>query len=206
MRSFLAKVRSLFLAGILVMVPVIVTYLALRLLFRSVDGVLGPWIARMLHRRIPGLGLAATILLIFIAGLLAKNYLGRWLIDAGERVFGSVPFVRNIYGMAREIVRALATPKEKQPFQEVVLVEFPRKGSFAYGFITSYATLRLEGKEESVAHVMVPTVPLPTTGWALVIPVRDLVFLDITVDAALRVLFSGGAVSPRMLEPRRPGA
>ena len=68
------------------------------------------------------------------------------------------------------------------------------------------ATLRLEGKEESVAHVMVPTVPLPTTGWALVIPVRDLVFLDITVDAALRVLFSGGAVSPRMLEPRRPGA
>lgn len=206
MGSFFRNLRSIFLAGLLVMVPVILTYLALRFLFQAVDDVLGPHIARLLHRRIPGLGLAATLLLVFFMGLLATNFLGRWLIGVGEGVFGRVPVVRNIYSVAREIVHTLATPREKQPFQEVVLVEYPRKGTFAYGFITTYATLRDPGGDRKVAHVMVPTVPIPTTGYVLVVPIEDLIFLDITVDAAIRVLVSAGAVASHEIRPRNPSA
>ncbi|MBM3319543.1 MAG: DUF502 domain-containing protein [Candidatus Eisenbacteria bacterium] len=206
MGSFLRKLRSLFLAGILVIVPVIATVLALRLLFHSVDNVLGPWIGRVLHRQIPGLGLAATILLIFLVGLLATNFLGRWLIAVGERVFGSVPLVRSIYSAAREIVHALATPREKQPFKEVVLVEYPRRGAYAYAFVTAYTTLRTAGGEERVAHVMVPSTPIPTTGWILIVPVRDLIYLDLGVDAAIRALFSAGAVAPPEIRAKTPPA
>ncbi len=205
MGSLLRKLRSLFLAGILVIVPVIVTYLALRLLFHSVDNVLGPWIGRVLHKQIPGLGLAATILLIFLMGLLATNFLGRWLIAVGERVFASVPLVRNIYNAAREIVHALAMPREKQPFKEVVLVEYPRKGLYAYAFVTAYTTLRRpEGGTELMAHVMVPSTPIPTTGWILIVPVRELIYLDLGIDAALRALFSAGAAAPQELREKTP--
>ncbi|MFH1679450.1 MAG: DUF502 domain-containing protein [Candidatus Eisenbacteria bacterium] len=207
MGSFLRKIRSLFLAGILVMVPVIVTYLALRLLFHAVDDVLGPWIGRLVQRQIPGLGLAATLLLIFGAGILATNFLGRWLIGVGERIFGSVPLVRNIYNAAREIVHALATPREKQPFKEVVLVEYPRRGAYAYAFVTAYSRLRsADGGEERVAHVMVPSTPIPTTGWILVVPVGELIYLDLSVDAALRALLSAGAAVPPELRRKVPEA
>jgi uncharacterized membrane protein len=86
-----------------------------------------------------------------------------------------------------------------------VLVEYPLKGSHAYGFITAYATLHQPGGERKVAHVMVPTVPIPTTGYVLVVPVEDLIYLDITVDAAVRVLVSGGAIASGQIRTRSPG-
>lgn len=196
-----ARLRAKLLAGLVVTVPVVVTVLALRFLFQSVDSFLGPLISRLIGREIPGLGLLATVILVFLVGMFATNYAGRRMIKLAERVFTEVPIVRRIYGASKEIMQS-ASLTRRQVFRDVVQVEHPRRGAWSYGFVTSYVTRLDVTGDVRMANVFVPGPPVPTTGILVSVPVADLIYLDLSVEDALKLVLSVGLASPAELRPR----
>lgn len=200
MTRFLTTLRAKFLAGILVTVPAIVTYLALRFLFNTIDDILGPLLGKFLGRDIPGMGLVATGLLILIMGFVGTNLVGKRLVRGWEGLLMNLPLVRRIYNSAKEFLEAVTSPN-RMLFKEVVLVEYPRVGIYSYAFVTSYVTLHSAGGPESVAHVFVSNPPMPTTGTFIAVRVPDLIYLDMSVETALKLIVSGGIVSPTDIRP-----
>jgi uncharacterized membrane protein len=202
MTKILSTLRAKFLAGILVTVPAIVTVLALRFLFNTIDDILGPLLGRAVGRDIPGLGLVATGLLILVMGFVATNLVGRRLVSGWEAILMNLPLVRRIYNSAKEFLEAVTSPN-RHIFKEVVLVEYPRKGIYSYAFVTSYVTLHGPDGAEKVAHVFVSNPPMPTTGTFIAVRVPDLMYLDMSVETALKLIVSGGIVTPSHIRPRQ---
>ena len=200
MKRILSTIRAKFVAGIIVTVPAIVTILALRFLFNTVDNVLGPILGRALGHDIPGLGLVATALLILIMGFTATNLVGRRLVRGWEGMVATLPVVRRIYISAKEFLEAVTSPN-RMLFREVVMVEYPRKGIYSYAFVTSYVTLHGPKGPEQVAHVFVSNPPMPTTGTFIAVRLEDLIYLDMPVDTALKLIVSGGIVTPAEIVP-----
>jgi uncharacterized membrane protein len=195
MQSPLGRLRTKVIAGLLVTVPAVVTILALQFLFRQVDGLLGPWVAKILGREVPGLGLIATLLLVLLMGFIATNFLGRRFISLGESIFGNVPLVRRIYRVSKEVVEAVVSPR-RQLFREVVMVEYPSKGLYAYGFVTGATRRRDQAEHEELVNVFLPGVPVPTTGNLLAVPPDQVRRLDLSVEDALKLIVSGGLIVP----------
>jgi uncharacterized membrane protein len=191
--------RATFVTGLVVTVPIVATFLALRFLFRALDGLLGPTVAQLTGRELPGLGLLATLVLVMVAGLAARSFVGRRLVHTGERLIDQVPVVRSVYKASRDIVET-ATLSKRQIFREVVMLEYPRPGLYSYGFVTGY-TAR---DEQRLAHVFIPGPPVPTTGHLIAAPVEGLVYLDMAVEDALKLILSGGMVTPPSLRERTP--
>lgn len=200
MKGILGTIRAKFVAGIIVTVPAIVTILALRFLFNTVDNVLGPILGRAVGHDIPGLGLVTTALLILIMGFTATNLVGKRLVRGWEGMVASLPGVRRIYISAKEFLEAVTSPN-RMLFREVVLVEYPRKGIYSYAFVTSYVTLHGPNGPEQVAHVFVSNPPMPTTGTFIVVRVEDLLYLHMSVETALKLIVSGGIVTPSEVVP-----
>jgi len=195
MKKLVASIRAKLLAGIVVVVPAVATIVALRFLLRNLDALLGPWIADLIGRSIPGLGLLATFLLVLLTGIVATNFAGRRLISVAERVFTGVPFVRRVYGASKDIVES-ATLTQRHVLREVVMLEHPRRGAYSYGFVTSYTTRHESGGPKRLANIFVPGPPVPTTGNLVAVPVEDLFYLDMSIDAALKLIISLGMTSP----------
>jgi uncharacterized membrane protein len=191
----------MFVTGLVVTVPVVATFLALRFLFRSLDGLLGPTVTRLAGREVPGLGLLLTLAIVLVAGASARSILGRRLVGLGERLIGQVPIARSVYRASREIVET-ATLSRRQVFREVVMIEYPRPGLYSYGFVTGYTT---RGTER-LAHVFIPGPPVPTTGVLVAVPEPQLMHLDLSVEDALKLILSGGMVTPPVLKSRRSEA
>jgi uncharacterized membrane protein len=190
-----SALRKYFISGLLVTVPLIITFLVLRFLFSAVDGLLKPIVHRIFGYDIPGLGAAVTILLILLAGVVAANVAGAALFRLGDRLFGRTPFVRIVYTAARQLVDSLLAPKSRA-FSEVVLVEYPRKGIYAMGFRSRETCLRRGDSRQDVALVFLPSTPTPFTGWILFVPRSEVYPLDITIEEGIKILVSGGVVSP----------
>jgi uncharacterized membrane protein len=201
MRSFLLRLRALFLAGILVTVPVVVTFLALRFLFEKIDDLLGPLMSQLVGHDIPGLGIAATLILVLLAGLIASNYFGRQLVAAGEGLFARLPLVRAVYRTAKDIVGAVTLPR-KQPLRVAVMVEYPRSGLYAYGFVTGYTIRQEEAGPRELANVFIPSPPVPTTGALIAVPRDEIYYLDMTGQEAMKLIISGGMAVPDELHHR----
>jgi uncharacterized membrane protein len=195
--------RATFVTGLVVTVPVVATFLALRFLFRSLDGLLGPTVAELTGRELPGLGLLATLAIVLAAGLSARSFVGRRLVHTGERLIDQVPVVRSLYKASRDIVET-ATLSKRQVFREVVMLEYPRPGLYSYGFVTGYTSREADRGTERLAHVFIPGPPVPTTGHLVAARVEELVYLDMAVEEALKLILSGGMVTPPSLREREP--
>lgn len=193
-----SALRRYFLSGILVIVPLIITYLVLRFLFQSVDGVLSPLITKLIKHQIPGLGLIATIILIFIAGILTANVIGSRLFKIWEIFFIKTPLVRTVYGSAKQLVEAVTTT-DKHGFKQVVLVEFPRKGMFCLGFLTNEIKADLVNITDEFIVVFIPSTPTPFTGWTMLFRRDEVIPLKMSVEEGVKFFVSGGIVSPKML-------
>ncbi|MDH3216285.1 MAG: DUF502 domain-containing protein [Candidatus Krumholzibacteria bacterium] len=201
MNMIASYVRNRFFAGVLVVVPIIATFIALRFLFVQIDGLFAPWISELIGRHIPGLGVVVTAVVVLIAGIVASNFLGRRLVRFTDGILGKVPLVRSIHKASKDIVQT-ATLSRRQVFRDVVMVEYPRRGMHSYGFVTSYATRHGPEGAVEVANVFIPGPPVPTTGALVVLPLKDLFYLDVSVEEALKLVLSGGMVSPRDLRER----
>ena len=185
------RLRAQFITGILIVVPIGAAILILRWLFLAIDNILQPVAQSLLGYTIPGLGLGITVVIIFLAGVVATNVIGRRLIRYGESLLARVPLFRYVYTGIRQILQSFATPREGG-FLRVVLVEFPKQGMRAIGFVTSESQV---ASGENLLNVFIPTSPNPTSGYLEVVRESDVIRTSISVDDALKMVLSAGKVS-----------
>jgi len=206
--GFLGYLRNRLVTGLLVAFPLVVTIFFGRFLFGLVDRWTDPISMYLFERRIPGVGTALFVLLIFVLGVLAHNVLGRRLLRIGDRLFARIPILRSIYLGTREVTRAFAGDRTKS-FRRVVLIPFPYDGVWGMAFVTGeFEETTLEGSRRLIS-VFMPTTPNPTTGFFLVYPEASVRTTDLTVEEALRMVISGGLVSAtqeRIFPDSRPGS
>lgn len=194
--NVIRKLRNYFAAGLLVILPTLLTVWFLFKLFVTVDGYLGPLIVRYTGRAIPGLGFAATVFLILFTGLFASNLIGRKLIGLGERIVHRIPIVSKLYLGVKQISAVIFRDQERF-FRDVVAVEYPRKGIWAVAFLTNRmpSPIPTAGGAEMLA-VFLPTTPNPTSGFLLLLPSSEVHRIPMSVEEGVKFVISGGAVVP----------
>ena len=194
------KLRTQFLAGILVIVPIGATALILVWIFRSIDNILQPVLTSLLGRHIPGVGFGVLIVLIYLAGVIASSVLGRRIIRFGESLVRRVPLVRYLYNGIKQIVDSFSAPGETG-FMQVVLAEFPRKGMRTIGFITN-ETVDQSGKK--LLNIFIPTAPNPTSGFLQIAREGEVIRTGISVENAIKMIVSAGRVVPEEISNKLP--
>ena len=197
--KILQSLRRMFLSGILITIPLIVTFYVLNFLFQQVDGLLSPVVSKVFGYSVPGMGLIATILLIILIGILGRNVMGLRLVAMGERLINRMPIARTIHSAAKQLMEAVTSPKH-QRFNRVVLIEYPRRGIFALAFASGQTQLSQNGEHRDLTTVFVPSTPTPVTGFVVMLPTEDILYLSITPEEAIKFLVSGGLASPDMFE------
>ncbi|MEW6769902.1 MAG: DUF502 domain-containing protein [Bacillota bacterium] len=191
------NLRNYFLTGLAVILPAAVTAFILWKLFTFVDGFAGRLVGYFTSYKIPGLGIIITVVLIVAVGIFATNVIGRRLLFFWEEVVYRIPLVNTLYRTAKEIVETFGEER-KQVFRQVVLVQFPRAGSWAVGFVVGEAgeVIRNAAGRELV-KVLVPHVPVPMSGFLIFLPKDEVIFLDISVEEGLRLIVSTGIIEPK---------
>lgn len=205
----MAELRRTFIRGILLILPLAITYLVLRWVFGMVTGVGTPIVHRLLTSihpaivdnqvyalLIPVLSVLLTLGVVLLIGLVGGNYLGRLIWTRIEAVLLRIPPVSWVYAPARQLMEAFRS-SGGGAFKEVVLVEYPRRGVWCLGFITAPVRglmPRWTGGE--LVYVFLPTTPNPTSGYTIVVPREDTAVLDMTVDEGLKLIVSGGFIAP----------
>jgi uncharacterized membrane protein len=186
-----AKLRRIFIAGILTAVPVYITIKVLQVLFRFMDEILAPLVRRYSTLDIPGLGLLLLVIFLFILGLFVTNFLGRAFYGYFERVLLRIPIVSNVYNFSKQIVQTFS-PEHRSAFKKVVWLQYPRPGLWTLGFVTGTSF-----SNDGVPHynIFVATTPNPTSGYVVFVPQSDTIQAKMTVEEGFKLLISGGALS-----------
>ncbi|MBN1505076.1 MAG: DUF502 domain-containing protein [Candidatus Eisenbacteria bacterium] len=197
MRAVLRFLRSKLIAGVLFLIPLGVTYFVLKLIFNSVDNILAPYVENLIGRDIPGLGLAATLILVLLAGLVATNIFGRHMLSYIDRGLSKIPIVSGIYVSTKQFVEAIGATNTKS-FKRVVLIEYPRRGLITFAFVTkdAYTVVGKDGTKCEVVNVFVPSTPNPTTGFLIILPKSQVIGVDLTVEEGVKMIVSGGIIVP----------
>jgi len=193
------SLRNSFFTGVVVALPIGVTIWLISGFVGMVDTKVKPLIPSHFVPdwvfSIPGLGIIISIVALWMLGAIATNILGSRLLRFGENLVSRVPLVRNIYKTLKQIVVTMARQKD-QAFKEVCLLEYPRKGLWAIGFITSdLKGAPADHLKGSYACVFVPTTPNPTSGFLLFVKRTDLKILDMTPEEGAKMIISGGMVA-----------
>jgi len=191
-------IRRHFLAGILVVVPIGVVILVLVWFFTSIDNILQPIIKTIFGQEIIGVGFAFTLVLIYLGGIVAENFIGRRLIRFGESTLEKVPLLRQLYSGSKNVLAGLSgTGLNKAAFREVVLVEFPREGMQTIAFVTNEIK-NTAGK--TLLNIYIPTAPVPTSGYFEIVSEEKVVRTKIGVDEAMQMIISSGMISPAVID------
>jgi len=186
--------RKTFFAGLFVIIPVGVTIFILKFLFNLADGILGSYVERFLNLiyhnelHVPGLGMITGALVIYLTGLFTTNVLGRQFLKFGDAILSRIPIVKSIYSSSKQLTKVFQ--EGKTSYRRAVFVEWPRTGVKAVGFVT--AELERDGVKMVVVYV--PTMPNPTSGFALFFREEDVSDSGMTVEDAVKFVVSGGVV------------
>jgi uncharacterized membrane protein len=192
--------RKLFLGGLVVLVPIVLTVNALVWLFRFVDGLAGPFWEAVLGRAVPGIGFATTVLVVFLAGFLFSFGPLKLLLDGAEQIVDAVPVVGLLYGTTKKVLSGIGGPGSENAFQRFVLARLP--GRTTPGFLTGTFTLkRNDGAEHEVCTVYIPTNHL-YVGDVVVLPTSDVIETDLSVEDGVSLMLSAGASVPRVVRER----
>jgi len=193
--KFLAKhLKGTFIAGLFVVIPIGITIFILKFLFNFTDGILSSYLDRLFsiltgqELHFPGLGIITGAVVIYLAGLLATNVLGNQLLKLGDNLLARIPLVSSIYSSSKQLTKVFR--EGKSSYRRAVFVEWPRPGVKAVGFVTA----EVERNGERLVVVYVPTMPNPTSGFALFFREEDVVDSGMTVEEAVKFVVSGGAV------------
>lgn len=199
------KLQNLFIAGLLVLLPISITVFILTFIFKKLDNLLSPAFVKLLilsglplqeGQSIPGLGFVATIIIIIFTGLITKNILGKKLFGLGEILVEKIPVARSIYSGAKQIIDTVSK-SQLDAFNKVIMVEYPRRGLFSIGFVTCESKGEIqENIEEDVVNVFIPTTPNPTSGLLIFVPKKDVIPLSMSVEEGIKLVVSGGIVTP----------
>jgi uncharacterized membrane protein len=193
-----AWLKSRFIAGFFVTVPAFATAWLLWLFWSRIDDIFAPMYERILGRPVPGLGFLTAIAVILLMGGIARNVVGRRVLVWGDKLLLRVPVFRLLYPSVKMLIDSFS-PERRNAFKAVVLVEHPREGAYAYGFVTSEVIVEtMDGKAEMVT-VFIPTNNL-YLGDIVVVPRADVIATGLTVEEGVRIILSAGTATP----PRLP--
>ncbi|WP_240002286.1 DUF502 domain-containing protein [Oleisolibacter albus] len=203
-----ARLRAYLFAGILVTAPVTITLYLVWVVVGGIDALVTAILPTAYNPEtylpftIPGVGVLLVLVALILIGMFAAGFLGRLVVRLGEAILGRMPIVRGIYAATKQIFETVLA-NQSDAFREVVLVEYPRKGMWSIAFITGTTQGEVQSlTEDEVVNVFVPTTPNPTSGYLLFVPRQDLVKLSMSVEDGLKMVVSGGIVTP----PERPAA
>lgn len=207
MKRILTYIKNTFINGLLVILPAGFTFYILWLIYRmfrrftgegsEFGSLIGNFLRVTVGREwLPGIGAILTLLLVFLVGLVTRIYVGRKIYSLLDRIMGSTPLVNKMYVTVKQIINAILS-SESTTFRDVVMFEYPRRGTYVVGFVTNENLGEVEELigEESVA-AFVFTTPNPMSGMTVFIPKEDLTYLDLSVEEGLRLVLSMGIVIP----------
>lgn len=195
--------RRYLIAGLLVWVPIYITYFVIHFIINLMDGTLA-LLPKHYHPEnwfgynVPGTGVVFTLLILLITGMLVTNFIGNKLLLFWEKVVSRIPLIRSIHSASKQVVNAVVQPNGNA-FRKVVLIPYPQPGTWSIAFVTSSA-LNTPWSASAIVNVFVPTTPNPTSGFLLFVPARDTIELSISVDEALRMVISLGVILPQTLK------
>ena len=196
-RSLFSSLRNNFIAGIVVLIPIGIT-LYLTLFFIKISSKILPKEINpnyYLPYNIPGLEILISIIIITIVGWISLSFLGKKLFDLFEQILNKIPILRTIYSAVGQLTETFT--KNKGDKKSVVLVEYPRKGTWAVGFATKDNTGEIKNKVgEDLVNVFVPTTPNPTSGFLLMFQKKEVIYLDISFEQASKFIVSAGSTDP----------
>ena len=204
--SFIGRFRRFFFTGFLVTAPILITLYVTWIVITFIDAKVANLLPEYLDFRtafpyqIPGIGLLIVIIFITIIGALTPGLIGRTLLKTGERIVSKMPVVRSIYSALKQIMETIMSTNSNS-FREVVLVEYPRKGIWVIGFVTGETKGEVQKKLENknqLINIFIPTTPNPTSGFLLFVPKKDVLYLKMSVEQAVKLVISGGIVSPKI--------
>ena len=206
MKMIKGTIKKNIIAGLLVTVPVLLTYIVLKFVITRIDALVVPVVSKIIGEKamenfngyfVPGMGFLILIFCIFFIGLLATNFFGKKLFSFGELVLRKIPIVRVIYITIKKVVDTVSQSNEST-FEKMALITYPRAPLKTLGIIvcdTPDAVSR--NIEEPSVNVFVPTSPNPTTGFVIAVPIKDVDFLKMTVEEGLKMIISFGVVAPK---------
>ena len=196
-KSLLSSLRNNFIAGVVVLIPIGIT-LYLTLFIINVSSKLIPKEINPNHYlpyNIPGLEILIAVLLITIIGWLSLSFIGKRLFNLFESVLNKIPIIRTVYSAVEQLIETFT--KSKSDKKTVVLIEYPRKGVYAVGFATKENTGEIKNKAgKELINVFVPTTPNPTSGFLLMFPKDEVIYLDLSFEEASKFIVSAGSFNP----------
>lgn len=203
-----AKIRAYLFTGILVTAPVAITfYLAYKFIFwvdRMVNQILPPQLKfdEFMPFTIPGVGLVILVLALILVGMFAAGFMGKFFLRLGEWIVYKMPLISSVYSVLKQVFETFFSNKT-QAFSKVVMLEYPRKGIWILGFVSSNTKGEArEHFEEDMLNIFIPTTPNPTSGFLIFVPKADVIELDMKVEDGLKFVISGGLVEPQQLHKK----
>ncbi len=205
--TFGQRLRAYLFAGILVTAPIFITFYLAYVIVGFVDSKITPLIPAQYNPEtylpfaLPGLGLVVLILALILVGAVTASFFGRLWVRISDRLLSQMPVIRNVHSAVKQILETVLA-QQSNAFREAVLIEYPRRGIWAIGFLTGKTKGEVQNlTEEDCINVFLPTTPNPTSGFLLFVPNKDIVRLDMNVEDAIKMVISGGIVTP---PDRRP--
>ncbi|MFH1148701.1 MAG: DUF502 domain-containing protein [Pseudomonadota bacterium] len=201
MKQFANKTKKTLLTGLFVLIPIFLTVYIMLWMMDIVDALMNVLPTKFhpdtyLPFHVPGLGIIYIVILSLSTGLLVRNYIGKRALHYWEKLVSKIPLVRALYSAIRQVTEAVFSD-DASHLKRVVLLEFPRKGIFAIGFVTGKPSRELcPNHHTQMISVFVSTTPNPTSGFYLIVPEDEIINLDIPVEEAFKLILSGGMVNP----------
>ncbi len=200
--TFRGRLKAYFFAGVLVTAPLGITFYVSWIFIKWVDSKVTSLLPTVYNPEtylpvyIPGIGLIIVCIALTIIGALTAGIIGRFWFRTSEKILSRMPVIRSIHSAIKQIFETVLS-NQSNAFREVVLFEYPRRGSWAMGFITGQTQGEVQDiTKDEVVNVFLPTTPNPTSGYLLFIPRRELVTLSMSVEEGIKMVVSGGIVTP----------
>jgi len=193
--SLLKRIRTSFLRGLAIIIPVAITIWVLWFIFQFIDGIASP-LYRQIGLNIPGLGFVTAILLILLLGTFSRYIAVKFFFRTLERIFLNLPLARSVYSGVRELIHAFSPERKTRTFREVCLVEYPGEGLYSLAFITNEQEIVSEDGTSHFANVYIPLPPNPTSGVLTLVKKNRLIPISISVEEGLKLVLSAGIVTP----------
>ena len=203
--KFTSNLRNNFLTGLAVIIPVFIT----TYLIWSTIGIVDGWVLPLIPEKyaldkfigidVKGIGVIIFLLFTVFIGSLTKGYFGRTILKSAESLVDRMPVVRSIYNCIKQIAETVFS-QSNNSFERACLVEYPRKGIWAVAFVSTKTKGEVSekiGKNKELFSIFLPTTPNPTSGFLLFLPEKDIIFLDMTVEDAAKLVISAGLVTPK---------
>lgn len=199
---FLGKIKTYLFTGILVTAPIGMTfYIAYNLIIyidKWSNAIVPPKFrfSEYLKVEVPGLGVAVIVTALILIGMFTTGYVGRIFVRLGEKILSKMPFISSVYNLLKQVFETFFSGK-KQSFNQVVLLEYPRKDVWVLGFVSAETGGEINRKiKGKVLNVFVPTTPNPTSGFLIFVPEKDVIKLKMSVEDGLKLVISCGIVAP----------